>query len=435
MGSRVAEPGGRLSRVTATRVLVAGCVLFALSAGAVAAVDLTVTPGMWSMLDLRIYDWGGLIARQSGNLYGPHPGQPTGFTYPPMAAVVFSVLTYLPLTALKAAAQAGTLVSLTVVAWLTWGSLGYPRSRARLGAAMVTGAVATWAEPVQQTLAYGQINVVLMLVIVADLSLADRVRCKGAGVGLAAGIKLTALIFIPYLLLTRRFRAAGVALATFAATIVLAWAWLPAQSAGYWAGRLFADSGRLGNGAYVGNQSLRGLLLRLAGSGPPAAALWAVAVVIVAASGVLLAAAASRRGREVAAVLVCALTGLLISPVSWSHHWVWVVPALVLAADTVLRARAEGRSRRRRWAAWGSVLGLLAVFWTRLIWAVPVAARQGRGLSGSWQLAANLYVLAGLVILGLAAALMAYPRQRGPGVPGLAPAGLAAIPGRPRASA
>lgn len=111
--------------------------MFALSAGALAAVDLTVTPGMWSMLDLRIYDWGGLIARQSGNLYGPpYPGQPTGFTYPPMAAVVFSVLTYLPLTALKAAAHAGTVVSLTVVTWLTWGSLGYPRSRARLGAAI-----------------------------------------------------------------------------------------------------------------------------------------------------------------------------------------------------------------------------------------------------------------------------------------------------------
>lgn len=420
MGSNaVAEPGGRHSRVSGTRVFVAGCVLFALSAGALAAVDLTVTPGMWSMLDLRIYDWGGLIARHSGNLYGPpYPGQPTGFTYPPVAAVFFLVLTYLPLTALKAAAHAATVVGLTLVIWLTWGALGYPRSRARLSGTMVVGAAAIWAEPVQQTLAYGQINVVLMLLIVADLSLADRMRCKGVSVGLAAGIKLTALIFIPYLLLTRRFRAAGLALAMFAATIVLAWAWLPAQSVSYWAGRLFADSGRLGNGAYVGNQSLRGMLLRLAGSGPPAAAIWAVAVVIVAAGGLLLAAAAARRGREVAGFLICALTGLLISPVSWSHHWVWVAPALVLAADTVVRARAQARSQRRRRVAWGSVLGLLAVFWSRLIWAVPVPARQGQGLGGPWQLAANAYVLAGLAILGLTAAFTAYPRQGGDKVSG-----------------
>jgi alpha-1,2-mannosyltransferase len=436
--SAVAEPGGRPGRVTGTRVLVAGCVLLALSAGALTAVDLTITPGMWSMLDLRIYDWGGLVARHSGNLYGPaYPGQPTGFTYPPAAALVFSVLTYLPLTVLKAAAHAATVADLTMVIWLTWGALGYPRSRARLGGTMVIAAAAIWSEPVQQTLAYGQINVVLMLLIVADLSLAGQVRCKGVGVGLAAGIKLTALIFIPYLLLTRRFRAAGTALATFTATIALAWVWLPAQSATYWAGRLFLDSGRLGNGAYVGNQSLRGMVLRLAGSGRPAAGIWAVAVVIVAACGLLLAAAAARRGREVAGLLICALTGLMISPVSWSHHWVWVAPALVLAADTVVRARDEGWSQRRRRAAWGGVLGLLAVFWTRLIWAVPMPARQGQRLTGGWQLAANLYVLAGLAILGLTAALMAFPRQRGPlrPAPRPEPGELAARPGPPRAFA
>lgn len=405
----VLQETARRRQLTAPRILAAGCVLFALSAGALIALDIVVAGGLWSMLDLQIYDWGGQVARHSGNLYGlTYPGTVLQFTYPPMAAAVFSVLSYVPLTALKWAASAGSVAALTTVTWLTWGALGYPRSRARLGAALAIAAVAIWAEPVQQTLAYGQVNIVLMLMVVADLTLPDQVRWKGAGVGLAAGLKLTALIFIPYLLLTRRFRAAGVALATFAATIALPWPWLPVQSARYWTGGLFLDSKRIGNNAYVGNQSLRGLVVRLAGNGHAAQAVWAVAVVIIAGAGLLLARAAYRRGRDMTGILLCALTGLLISPVSWSHHWVWVAPAMVLAADTALRAR-------RRLAAWGGVLALLALFWSRLIWVVPGRAIQGQGLSGPWQLASSLYVLAGLAVLVLAAVLLTRPRQ------GLAP--------------
>jgi alpha-1,2-mannosyltransferase len=420
MSSGATGPGSWRHRVTPTRILVAGCALFALSAGGLIAVDVFVAGGLWSMLDLQIYDWGGQIARQAGDLYGPtyqHSG--LHFTYPPMAAAIFSVLSYVPLTVLKWAASAGSVAALTAVTWLTWGALGYSRSRARLGAALATAAVAIWAEPVQQTLSFGQVNVVLMLIIVADLTLPDQVAWKGAGVGLAAGFKLTPLVFIPYLLLTRRFRAAGVALATFAVTIAVPWIWLPAQSDSYWAGRLFMDPSRLGNGAYVGNQSLRGMVLRLAGGGHAAQAIWSVASVVVAVGGVLLAAAASRRGREMAGVLLCALTGLLISPVSWSHHWVWAAPALVLAADSVVRATAGTWPRWRRRAAWGGVLALLVVFWSRLIWVGPARAVSGRSLSGPWLLTGNLYPLAGLAALGVTAVLLTRPGQsREPPAPG-----------------
>lgn len=395
----------RIRRLTATRILAVGYAAFALSAVALIAADIVVAGGLWSMLDLQVYDWGGQLARHSGNLYGlTYPGTVLQFTYPPMAAAVFSMLSSVPLTALKWAASAGSVAALTTVAWLTWGALGYPRSRARLGAALAIAAVAIWAEPVQQTLGYGQVNIVLMLIVVADLTLADHVRWKGVGVGLAAGFKLTALIFIPYLLLTRRFRAAGVALATFAATVALPWPWLPVQSARYWTGGLFLDSKRIGNNAYVGNQSLRGMVVRLAGDGHAAQALWAVAVVIIAGAGLLLARAAWRRGREMTGVLLCALTGLLISPVSWSHHWVWVAPAMVLAADNALRAR-------RQLAAWGGLLALLLVFWSRLIWIVPGGAIQGQGLNGLWQLTSNLYVVAGLAALVLAAVLLTRRRE------------------------
>jgi alpha-1,2-mannosyltransferase len=416
--------------VTARWMLVTGCVLFALSVGALIAVDVAVAGGLWSMLDLQIYDWGGRVARHGGDLYGlAYQDLRLRFTYPPMAAAVFAVLSYVPLSALKWLASVGSVASLTAVSWLTWGALGYPRSRVRLAGALAIAAVAIWAEPVQQTLAFGQVNIVLMLIIVADMARPDRVWWKGAGVGLAAGFKLTPLIFIPYLLLTGRFRAAGVAVATFAASIAVPVLWLPSQSARYWAGGLFMDSDRLGNGAYVGNQSLRGMLLRLAGNSPPTQGLWVAAAVIVGAGGLLLAAAASRRGQEMAGVVICALTGLLTSPVSWSHHWVWMTPALVLAVHNAARVKASADSRWQQWASWGSVLALIVVFYSRLIWAVPAPAVQGRGLHGPWLLIGNLYVLAGLAALIMAALVMTHPLQSSDS-PALDPGGAAVTTGR-----
>jgi alpha-1,2-mannosyltransferase len=402
----------------AGRLLVTGCLLFAVSLAVLIAVDWAVSGGLWSMLDLQVYDWGGLVARHSGNLYGlsyRHLG--LRFTYPPLAAAVFAALSYAPLPVLKWLATAGSVAALTAVTWLTWGALGYPRSAKRLGATLAIAAVAIWSEPVQQTLAFGQVNILLMLIIVADLCLPEDVWWKGAGVGVAAGFKLTPLIFIPYLLLTGRLRAAGVALATFLATIMVPALLLPSQSNRYWAGRLFMDPHRLGNVGYVGNQSLYGMLLRLAGSPRSANVAWLVAVVIVGAGGLLLAAAAQRK-QEMAGVVVCALTGLLVSPVSWSHHWVWIVPALVLAVHGAARTGATALPRCWPWAAWSGVLALVAVFFSRLIWIVPASTVQGKGMHGAWLLVGNLYVLAGLAALCLTALVLARPPRPRRTVPG-----------------
>ncbi len=392
----------------ARRVLVTGCLLFAVSLAALIAVDWAVSGGLWSMLDLQIYDWGGGLARHSGNLSGlsyRHLG--LHFTYPPRAAAVFAALSYAPLPVLKWVATAGSVAALTAVTWLTWGALGYPRSPKRLGGTLALAAVAIWAEPVQQTLAFGQVNILLMLIIVADLCQPDDAWWKGAGVGLAAGFKLTPLIFVAYLLLTGRRRAVGVALAAFLATIIVPAVLLPSPSSRYWVGRLFMDPHRLGNVAYVGNQSLYGMLLRLAGSPRSANMAWLVAVVIVGAGGLLLAAAAQRK-QEMAGVVICALTGLLVSPVSWSHHWVWIVPALVVAVHGAARTGAVA-ALPRRWprAAWSGVLALVAVFFSRLIWIVPASTVQGKGMHGAWLLVGNLYVLAGLAALGVTALVLA----------------------------
>ena len=147
------------------------------------------------------------------------------FTYPPFAAVVFAVVSLIPWRVLPALSVAVNIAALLAALWFTFGGLGYRRGLTRLGATLLAAAAVFWTEPVIRTLYLGQVNLVLMALIIWDLSQPDTRRSgasrwwKGAGVGVAAGIKLVPLIFIPYLLLTRRFRAAAVACAAFAATV------------------------------------------------------------------------------------------------------------------------------------------------------------------------------------------------------------------------
>jgi alpha-1,2-mannosyltransferase len=375
----------------------------------------------WSMLDLRVYLWGGDLARRLADPYLPtylHTG--LHFTYAPIAAGLFAVLAVIKVPVVKVLVTAASVASLAGVLWLTWGKLGYSPGARRLSATLCAAAVALWLEPVRQTLSFGQINLILMLIIVADLCLADCRWWKGAGVGLAAGIKLTPLIFIPYLLLTRRYRAAAVATATFGLTIAISLVALPAAGEQYWLDGLFLNANRLGGIRYIGNQSLNGALLRLLGSTAAGQPYRLGIAAGVALAGLLLAASVSRRGQEMAAILICALTGLLVSPVSWSHHWVWAAPALVVLADLARSTRwlPASRIRLRRWLSAAMVVAVLAVF-SGVLWAVPARAAAGYAMTAPEQLLGDLYALAGLVSLSVVAVLMAHARWRERVRPGL----------------
>ncbi len=184
------------------------------------------------------------------------------FTYTPLAGGLFALLSVMNVQVVNVLLEIASVASLVGVLWLTWGALGYQRSSRRLSATLCVAAVALWLEPVRQTLSFGQVNLVLMVIIVADLCLPDSRWWKGVGIGLAAGFKLTPLIFIPYLLLTRRYRAAAVAAGTFGLTIAGSLLLLPKASRHYWLDGLVLNSNRIGNVRYVGNQSLNGALLR-----------------------------------------------------------------------------------------------------------------------------------------------------------------------------
>jgi len=410
---RLAAPAGGDDRSAPvrTRRAIVGAVLFALSLALYLAVFQVFPKHPWSMLDLHVYLWGGTLVRHLQDPYvHAYRFHRLLFTYTPMAAGIFALLTAVELPVVKVLFVAGSIASLMGVLWLTWGALGRERSRARLGATLMMAAVALWLEPVRQTLSFGQVNLVLMLVVVADLCLPDTRWWKGVGVGLAAGFKLTPLIFIPYLLLTRRFRAAAVATATFAVTVLGSFVLLPTASRHYWLEGLFLNPSRLGNVHYVGNQSLYGAVLRLIGSATAARPYQLLAEVLAGVAGLALAAWASRRGQEMAGILVCALTGLLVSPVSWSHHWVWVVPILGVLVDFASRRSpslaVSAGWRRACWLAAGAV----AAVFSGVLWAVPSTGRhppvQGYVMTGPQQLIGDLYVLAGLAGLGVIAVLL-----------------------------
>lgn len=340
-GATAAGPG----RGAPAAVLACGLVAFGAAVAAYALMVLAHPHALWTMPDLRVYRWGGLLARHSHRLYD-ETIDGFGFTYPPLAAAIFAVLSVLSMPALRWLSALSGLVALVLSVAIAGRMLGHRRAWISAGATLAVSAAALWTEPVLKTLWFGQINLILMLVVLADLSPRDGRRWKGAAIGVATGIKLTPAVFVAYLIVTRRFRAAAVAIGTFLVTVAAGFAALPRESRQYWLGGLFLSPGRVGPVDWSGNQSLYGMLVRLFGSEDAARPYWIAAAVVTGAAGLWLAARQSRRGDELAGVVTCAVTGLLLSPISWSHHWVWIVPALVLAADRALRGAQRARRAR-----------------------------------------------------------------------------------------
>ena len=350
------------------------------------------------MIDLQVYRWGGLGARYHRDIYGLKFEGFLSFTYPPLAVLVFSVMSHLNMAALRFVVTGASITALVAALWVAWGAAGIRERRVRLGLALAVAGLALGLEPVEQTLGFGQINLLLMALVVADLSLPDRRPWKGIGVGLAAAIKLTPAIFIGYLVLTRRFRAAAVAAGTLAAGVGLGFALLPSASRRFWLGGLFLDSQRVGGVPYAGNQSLNGSLVRLFAGVDAARDTWLLSALVVGIAGLLLAAWASRRGEELLGIAICAFTALLVSPISWSHHWVWVVLVVPCAVRLIDR-----QGWRAGWIALAGLVGLFAAGPVRLIWRVPGSANLEYGWHGAQLLAGNLYVIVGLAMLALAA--------------------------------
>lgn len=401
----------RIGARTGSRRALQGVVVASVLAGMWFVVFRVAPRPVWHhTFDLRVYRgairwW--LDAHPLYDFVRPHTEK--GFTYPP-----FAVLVLLPLAlgTETTAAVLLTVLSGGLVVLTTWWLLapvaarhGWPRWVAIGVALPVTGAM----EPVRETLGWGQIDLLIAALVLADVFALRRGRpWAGVGIGLAAAIKVTPGLFVVYLAVTRRWRAAALAAGTFAVTVLVGLVVDP--SLRYWTGTLW-EAGRVGPPTDPNNQSLLGLLARLAAPHAPSHPLWLVLAGLVLTVGITRAAVLHRRGDDLAGVTVTGLTACLISPISWVHHLYWVVPAVVVLVDVAAGtpvAAGWGTRHPRTAAAAAAAAALIVtgVFVVSTIWFFAGAPASLRTIVGE-----NAYVLLGVaLVLGLPARDAVGPR-------------------------
>ncbi|MFB7717035.1 glycosyltransferase 87 family protein [Nocardia sp. NPDC056100] len=298
------------------------------------------TQMMTHLMDLGTYQIAAQRVVDGVSVYdSPLRGSTRGvweFVYTPFSALLFVPLVAMHGTVFTWVGQLGNFAILAASGWVALSMLGYRRDRRMALLALSSAAILLWCEPIRESMAFGQINILLLLIVLVDLSLPDSSRWKGVLTGIAAGIKLTPLFFVLYLLVTRRFRAAATAIGALIATVIVGLAVLPKDSWTFWSGA-FADPARVGVPANPQNETLRGMIARSLGAGTGLQLLWLAGALAIVAICLWLARRFSATGRELPAVLLCGLTSTAVSPFSWIHHWVWLAPLLIYLADLALR--------------------------------------------------------------------------------------------------
>jgi alpha-1,2-mannosyltransferase len=262
------------------------------------------------------------------------------YTYPPITFLVFGPLSHLRLGSAHAIMIAVGVVALAAVVWLTMRMVGVRPGVGMVGAALAVTGAGLWIQPVHDSLDQGQVNILLMLLVITDFALSNK-RGHGALIGIAMAIKLTPAIFVVYLLLIRRTRAAITAVVVAVGLTGLGFLIAPGDSVRYWLHGLFMNTAYvmapIKSPADVSNQSINGAVTRLVGQHTIISLVVALAVAV---AGLIVAVRAHRRGAEVAGILATAITGLLVSPLSWHEHWVWIVPVIVWATAVAIRLSA-----------------------------------------------------------------------------------------------
>ncbi|GAA5035357.1 glycosyltransferase 87 family protein [Streptomyces siamensis] len=305
--------------------------LLCLLALAVAVGVFTATvPLLRGWFDLRVYygtvdTW----VHHGGRIYDYRvPGTAYGFTYPPFAAVGMLPMA---LVGLPTAIVVGFALNLAALAFVVWVLVGPALRRYGWFGFAVAGCLLALFEPVRDTFSFGQVNLLLLGLVLSDAWLLStgRGRRAGVGIGLAAAVKLTPALFIGLLLLARRPRAAAVATAVAAAATALA-AWIaPDASRFYWTDALW-DTDRIGRLGYVSNQSLQGVLARLVAPDEPSRAVWAIVALLVMCVWVWRTTRALAESDWTAAFALTGLTACLVSPITWVHHLVWLLPSFAV---------------------------------------------------------------------------------------------------------
>ena len=322
------------------------------------------------------------------------------FTYPPFGAWALSPLTWFDYeTAARLMIMAIALQTALIVA-LIGRSLGLSWGSAFAIAPWAAILVQQCLEPFTQSVGFAQVNTAMMALVMIDVAAPDSWKGRGVASGLAAAIKLTPAIAVLIFLLRRQWRSAITMVTTSLAVTLLSWVISPGESARFFFDAMW-DPQRAGDAYYTSNQNLKGFVARalpenawsitwaIAVALALVAAVWLCLRIQAAATSVVtphiisddaapgpLNAAAPATGATVSAApaapagdavelaapsavattpaapvlpenLATLLTaavimtlGLLVSPITWSHHWVWGLASVVALIAVTLRLKS-----------------------------------------------------------------------------------------------
>lgn len=365
-------------------------------------------------IDLEVYRFGVQAWLHGGDMYGTLPETSDHITlpfiYPPFAALVMVPLAVVPWVVSWSALLALSTLALGITAFVTvrrlWpsGGRGGALSVASISlplalavepgkdidfTAVVTGFVrpGLGLEPVMQTIEFGQINLLLMALVAVDVLVARPRWPRGVLIGIAAAIKLTPAAFVLYFLLRRDYKAAATAAVSGVVATAIGFVVAPGSSLTFW---LHNPAGGVSGSSFYTNQTFQAVLVRAGVDGTAGTVAWLLLSV-----GLLaLAVPVIRRAPAPLALVATAGLALLVSPTSWSHHWVWVAPALLVAAATAWRTRSpvwigvtalaaavfvyaphqqglpRADGRELLWTPWEQIVGSTYVWFTVLLFGL-----------------------------------------------------------------
>ena len=322
------------------------------------------------------------------------------FTYPPFGAWALSPLTWFDYeTAARLMIMAIALQTAVIVA-LIGRSLGWSWGSAFAIAPWAAIVIEQCLEPFNQSVGFAQVNTAMMALVMIDVAAPDSWKGRGVASGLAAAIKLTPAIAVLIFLLRRQWRSAITMVATSLTVTLLSWIISPSESARFFFDAMW-DPQRAGDAYYAGNQNLKGFVARALPENAWSIT-WAIAVVLALVAAVWLclriqaaatsvvtsrsasddaapgplnaavptapaapatgpAAPASDAAKpaasdavatspaspvlpeNLATLLTAAVImtlGLLVSPITWSHHWVWGLATVVVLIVVALRLKS-----------------------------------------------------------------------------------------------
>ena len=363
-------------------------------------------------IDFDVYWTGARYFLDGGYLYGAiptlHQGAHLPFTYPPVAVLVFIPFALLPYQASSVLFTLLSLVALYVVARYTLNALrtyGFAVTEKPWHEIVLWGVIiaSLFTAPIGDTFGFGQINLLLMALIVLDCLTPQRRWWTGALVGLTIAIKLTPMVFLLYFFWRRDWKSMGMTVGSLVAYNLIAFLVMPSTAKLYWT-EIITNGERIGNYDYAGNQSINGLLARFGLEDTTLSVAWLIVALIAGLAVAVIVWQLVKTRQHFAALMVNGLAANLCSPVSWEHHWTWAIPLVALFAVWACKQTPA------RWV-WGVLSGLgIIIFYANPYAHLP--SDQHRELAWSpWQhIVGESYVLWTLLVLIALLALRPFSR-------------------------